>query len=265
MRMMSIASGSSGNCIYIGTETTHILIDDGISKKKVVEGLSKLDLKLDDLNAILITHEHSDHIGGLGVLERQAAIPIYGTDSTLNYIKNETKLGKMPEGIYNSIKAEEVFSIGDITVESVRISHDAVDPVAYVLSYGDKKAGVVTDLGFYNEQIISKFSNLNSLLIESNHDINMLMTGPYTYMLKQRILGDKGHLSNEACGKLLCELLGNRTDYVFLGHLSKENNFPELAFETVRCEINQGEQDFVANDFNIQVAKREMPSDIVIF
>ncbi|MBD9028636.1 MAG: MBL fold metallo-hydrolase [Butyrivibrio crossotus] len=265
MRMMSIASGSSGNCIYIGTETTHILIDDGISRKRVIEGLTMLDIKAEDIDALLITHEHDDHTSGLGVLERHCPIPVYGTGMTLAAIENNSKLGKVPEGIFNPIHAGDSFMIGDVTIKSTSVSHDAADPVAYTFSSGKSKAGIITDLGVYTDEIVENFKNLDTVLIESNHDINMLMTGPYPYGLKQRILGGKGHLSNEDCGRLLNGILGGRTGSVFLGHLSKENNFPELAYETVRQEINLGESEFRAEDFDIKVANRSKPSDIAIF
>ena len=132
MRMMSIASGSSGNCIYIGTEQTHILVDAGISKKRIVEGLKMLDLTLDDIDAILITHEHDDHIKGVGVVERQSVTPLYGTYKTLEYIQGHASLGCLPEGIYHSIIPGEEFCIKDLLFKPVAISHDAVDPVAYV-------------------------------------------------------------------------------------------------------------------------------------
>lgn len=263
MRMMSIASGSSGNCIYIGTDNAHILVDDGISRKKVLEGLAKLDLKADDIDAILVTHEHDDHIKGLGVLERHSITPIYATGGTLKGISGYKNIGAMPEGIYHSIEAGSQFNIKDISVKAVHISHDAADPVAYVFESGSKKAGIATDLGTYDEGIISNFNNLDTVMIEANHDINMLMTGPYPYPLKQRILGLRGHLSNEACGRLLGELISDRTEHIVLGHLSHENNFPDLAYETVRMEINLGDNAFKAEDFDIQVARRDVPSDII--
>lgn len=265
MRMMSIASGSSGNCIYIGTDTTHLLIDDGISKKKVLEGLAKLDLKAEDIDAVLVTHEHDDHVTGLGVLERHREIPVYGTRGTLERIIKNRKLGELPDGIFKPFIAGDTLTFGDITVSSTSVSHDAADPVAYTFSSGNSRAGIITDLGYYTDEIIKNFSDLDSVLIESNHDINMLMTGPYPYMLKQRILGSKGHLSNADCGQLLGNILADRTCNIFLGHLSKENNFPELAYETVRLEINLGDNRFKAEDFNIRVADRNMPSDIAIF
>ncbi len=264
MRMMSIASGSSGNCIYIGTEQTHVLVDAGISKKRIVEGLKLLDLTLDDIDAVFITHEHDDHIKGVGVLERQCVTPLYGTGKTLEYITDYSSLGRLPEGIYHSVMPGEELCIKDLFIKPVSISHDALEPVAYVFSNGDKRAGVVTDLGVYDEEIIDSFRNLNTLLVEANHDINMLMTGPYPYGLKQRILSERGHLSNESCGRLLGEIIGDRTENVLLGHLSHENNFPDLAYETVRMEINLGDNNLKAEDFNIRVAKRSEPSEIIL-
>lgn len=265
MRMMSIASGSSGNCIYIGTDNTHILVDDGISGKKVIEGLRKLDLAPEDIDAILITHEHNDHIGGLGVLERKSMTPVYGTGGTLKYISQCNFLGKMPDGIFHAVDAGSSFTIKDLTIGTVPISHDAADPVAYTFESGNRRAGIVTDLGTYDDSIINAFSGMDVLLVEANHDINMLMTGPYPYPLKQRILGNRGHLSNAACGQLVGSLLGDKTGHVLLGHLSKENNFAELAYETVRMEINLTDNEYDAGDFDIQVARRDIPSDIINF
>lgn len=263
MRMMSIASGSSGNCIYIGTDRTHILIDDGISKKRVLDGLKRLDLSMADIDAILITHEHDDHIRGLGVLERHSVTPIYGTKGVLKYISDNKNLGNMPEGIYHPVEAGQSFRIKDLEIKTVPVSHDAIDPIAYTFESGNKRAGICTDLGEYSDRIVEAFSGLNTMLIESNHDKNMLLTGPYPYMLKQRIMGNKGHLSNEDCGRLLGSVLNDGIEHVFLGHLSKENNFPDLAYETVRMEINLGDNEYKAEDFDIKVAGRDAPSDIV--
>lgn len=263
MRMMSIASGSSGNCIYIGSDNAHILIDDGISKKKVLEGLAKLDLSVNDIDAILVTHEHDDHIKGVGVLERHCMTPLYGTKAVMNYIENNSSLGKIPEGIYHPIEAGSSFKIKDLNIDTISVSHDARDPVAYIVGCKDKKAGVITDLGVYDDRIVGAFKGLNTMLIESNHDINMLLTGTYPYQLKQRILGNKGHLSNEACGRLLGEILNDNVEHILLGHLSKENNFPELAYETVRMELDMGDNPFSSKDFDIKVANRDLPSDII--
>ena len=188
---------------------------------------------------------------------------MHGTKGTLERINSNKKLGEMPDDIYRPHIAGDVFEIGDIRIKCTSVSHDANDPVAYTFSSGTKSAGILTDLGYYTDEIIRDFNNLGTLLVESNHDVNMLLSGPYPYMLKQRILGAKGHLSNTDCGALLGKIIGSRTSNIFLGHLSKENNCPELAYETVRLEINTGENEFKADDFNIQVADRNAPSDII--
>ena len=154
MRMMSIASGSSGNCIYIGTDNTHILVDDGISKKKVLEGLAKLELTAEDIDAVLVTHEHDDHIKGIGVFERHCMTPLYGTSETLDYISGCKNIGAVPEGIYHSIEAGSSFKIKDMEITAVHVSHDALNPVAYVFKCGDRRMGIVTDLGVPNEDIV---------------------------------------------------------------------------------------------------------------
>ena len=262
MRVMTIASGSSGNCIYVGNDDTHILIDAGISKKRVEEGLRELDLSLSDINAILVTHEHSDHISGLGVVERKCNIPIYATWGTIQGIKN-TNLGKMPEDIYNAVECDVDFNINSLSVHAVATSHDANSPCAYRVSDGRKSFGLVTDLGKFDDYIVNSFKNVNCMVLEANHDIRMLETGPYPYYLKQRILGDKGHLSNETAGRLINSLLNDNIDEILLGHLSKENNFPELAYETVKTEIDMADNAYKSTDFRISVAGRDKPSHIV--
>ncbi len=263
MDFYSIASGSTGNCIYIGSEKTGILVDAGISGKKVEEGLNLLDRTARDLKGILITHEHSDHIKGIGVLARKHGIPIYATPGTLQAIRSMSSLGKVEESLFREIHAEEVFSIDDLTILPFRISHDAAEPVAYRVSTGGKCAAVCTDLGYYDEYIIDHLRGLNAVLLESNHDINMLQVGSYPYYLKQRILGKQGHLSNENAGRLLNEILHDGMEAVMLGHLSRENNYEELAFETVCAEITMGECPYQASDFPILVAKRDRPSKAV--
>lgn len=262
MRVMTIASGSSGNCIYVGDDDTHILIDTGISKKKVEEGLHKLELSLSDIDAILVTHEHSDHISGLGVVERKSEIPIYATWGTINGIRN-TNLGRMPEDIYNAVECDHDFTVGTLKVRAVATSHDALCPCAFRVESGNKSFGLVTDLGVYNDYIVDSFSGVNCMVLEANHDIRMLETGPYPYPLKQRILGEKGHLSNEAAGHLIDRLLGNQVQEILLGHLSKENNYPDLAYETVRTEIDMSTSGYKSGDFKISVAGRDKPSHII--
>ena len=265
MRLWSNASGSSGNCIYAGSDNTHLLFDAGISGKKIENGLNEVELTSKDLDGLLVTHEHIDHIQGLGVMARRAGVPIYATKGTIEAIKCTASVGKIDDGLFHEIKADESFSIGDIEITPIAISHDAAEPVAYLINQGEKRAAILTDLGKYDKYIVDRIKGLDVLFLEANHDINMLQVGSYPYYLKQRILGDRGHLSNENSGRLLGEVLHDNFKAVMLGHLSKENNYEELAFETVRCEVNLGNNPYNASDFNIQVAKRDQVSEILQF
>lgn len=263
MDLCSIASGSSGNCIYMGNDDTHILIDAGISGKRIENGLNEIGLKADEIQAILVTHEHSDHVQGLGVLARRYGIPIYGTAGTIEAIKRISTLGKIDESLFHSFDADEDFCIQSMKIHPIHVSHDAADPVAYRAYSGEKSIAVMTDLGFFDDYIVQNLQGLDALLLESNHDVRMLEVGRYTYPLKQRILGNRGHLSNENAGRLLGKVLHDRMKAVFLGHLSQENNLPELAYETVRLEVDMGENPYKAMDFDITVAKRHEQSKMV--
>lgn len=256
MRMCSIASGSSGNCIYAGDENTHILIDAGVSKKAIETGLHSLDIDGKDLDGIFITHEHSDHIKGLGVMARAYHIPMYATKETIQYIRQVKSLGRIEEELFHEIEADKPCQVKSMTVKPFRIPHDAVNPVAYRVECGEKSIAVATDLGEYDTYIVDYLKNLDAVLIEANHDVRMLQTGNYPYQLKQRILGKYGHLCNEMCGRLLNEILSDRMKRIFLGHLSKENNYPDLAYESVRMEINMSPGAYKAEDFRMSVADR---------
>lgn len=263
LELCSIASGSSGNCICVGSEDHHVLIDAGISGKRIEAGLNSIDLKSGDMEGILITHEHIDHIAGLGVMARKYGLPMYATAGTIAAIRQISSVGKIDESLFHVIRPEEPFVIGDLEFTPISISHDAADPVAYRFSCGNRSFAVVTDLGTYDEALVAKLKGLDALLLESNHDIHMLETGIYPYPLKQRILGDRGHLSNERSGQLLCELLHDGFGAVMLGHLSKENNYEELAYEAVRMEIAMGDNPYSAEDFPIYVAKRDVVSTVI--
>lgn len=263
MRMCSIASGSSGNCIYVGSDDTHLLVDTGISKKRIEEGLKKLEIKGDELKGILITHEHSDHIQGLGVFSRKYQIPIYATKGTIEGIRNYSGLGKMPEGLFHPIDADQPFVLGDVTVRPFAISHDANEPTGYRMECDGKSVAVATDLGKYDEYTVDHLKNLDAVLLEANHDVHMLEVGAYPYYLKQRILGDKGHLSNELSGRLLCDILHDNLKHIVLGHLSKENNYARLAYETVKLEVTLADNEYKGEDLDMFVAGRDEVSDII--
>lgn len=263
MRLCSIASGSSGNCTYVGDDTTHLLVDTGISKKRIEQGLHTLGIKGEELGGILITHEHDDHIRGLGVFSRKYEIPIYATKGTIAGICSQSKLGRMPEGLLHEISVDKSFFLGHLEVRPFSISHDAKEPSGYRIEDKDKAVAVATDMGMYDAYIVENLKGLNAVVLEANHDIHMLEVGPYPYPLKRRVMGEKGHLSNELSGRLLCDILHDDLQYVVLSHLSKENNYPELAYETVKLEVSIGDNPYKGEDFPMMVAKRDTISDII--
>ena len=260
MELCSIASGSSGNCSYIGHNGTGFLVDAGISGKKIEAGLNSIGVEPSSLQGILITHEHSDHIKGIGVMARKYNVPIYGTAETINAMLRSSSIGRIPEGLFHFVKPDHAFMINDIEVEPFSISHDAANPVCYTFKADQKKIGYATDLGKYDDYIINKLAESDLLFLEANHDVNMLMVGAYPYYLKQRILGDHGHLSNDLSASLIGELLHDKLKTVILAHLSKENNYEELAYETVVQGVDERVGQMVAPV--IRVANREEPTEV---
>lgn len=264
MELFSIASGSSGNCICVGNDDNHVMIDAGISGKRIEAGMNAMDLKTSDMDGILVTHEHADHISGLGVIARRYGLPIYATKGTMDAVLSNPQVGKIDPSLFHVICPDTDFIIGTLTVHPIRVSHDAADPVAYVISDGRKKIGVITDLGCYDDYIIDNIRDLNAVLLESNHDVNMLEVGSYPYPLKQRILSDRGHLSNDLAGQLLGTILNDDMEHVMLGHLSQENNYADLAYETVRLEVTLGENPYKGTDFPITVCSRREESERIV-
>lgn len=262
MQLYSIASGSSGNCIYLGEEDGGILIDAGIGRKRIVTGLERKGLSLDDIKAIFITHEHSDHISGLGPVLRKNPIPVYATADTVSAIWEKTNMNNISPELFHSIRPEEEIEAGEMLVRPFSISHDAVDPVCYTVEKQGKRAAVATDMGCFDDTIIRVLGQCDSVLIEANHDINMLQVGPYPYSLKMRILGNKGHLSNTSCADLIKEILHKDLKHLVLGHLSRENNFPQLAYRTVLDELEKTET-WGTLDTRLMVASRDEPTELL--
>ena len=188
---------------------------------------------------------------------------IFDALKTLEEIQDSKSLGEIPEDLMHPITPDVDFMVGDLEVKPFRIDHDAANPVAYRVQNEKRSVAVATDMGHYSQYIIDHLQNLDALLLEANHDVNMLETGPYPYYLKRRILGDHGHLSNENAGRLLNYILNDKLKHILLGHLSKENNYEALAYETVRFEIDQGDTPYKAKDFPIEVAKRDEMSQII--
>lgn len=238
VKFLPIASSSKGNCTYVASSDTNILIDCGISAKKTMETLKANDVDIKDIDALFITHEHSDHISGAGVLARKYKIPIYATSTTWQAIEKDGKIGNVDDRLKKHIYKEEQCIINDIKVLPFAIPHDAVDPVGYNIFIKDKKVSVCTDIGIVTDKIKEKLSESNVILVESNHDIKMVETGSYPYMLKKRILGDRGHLSNVSCAELIVSLDNRNLEHLYLGHLSDENNRPILALDTVKTILD---------------------------
>lgn len=238
IKFCSLSSGSSGNCQYIETDNARILIDNGFSGKRLEELLSSIDVCPTTLDAILVTHEHIDHVKGVGVMSRRFNIPIYGNANT--WTGMEKKIGSIKEENIKVFTTEDYLDIKDIEINPISIFHDANEPVGYIIRHKEIKISVMTDTGWVNETMKAKIKGSNLYLIESNHDVNMLKTGSYPWPLKQRILSTRGHLSNDDCGMVLCETLSGNGEIVLLGHLSRDNNSPTLAYDTVKNHLKCG-------------------------
>lgn len=251
----SLYSGSSGNCFFIQSNKTKLLIDVGVSAKKVITALSNLNIDINNIDAILITHEHSDHTKGLVALSNKYNIPIYANKQTWNALNSITS--KIPSDIIRTFNLLEDFKIGEFKIFSFPIPHDAVNPCGFNIYYKNKKISVATDIGHISLDLLNYLKNSNSILLEANYDPEILKISSYPYLLKKRISGNTGHLSNEEAGKALATLYNCGLKNAIIIHLSKENNFPELAYKTIYNEIKN------CNDFIFEVAPRDNPSKML--
>ena len=229
LKFCSLYSGSSGNCQYIKTETATIIVDAGLSGKRIQQEISNIGEDPKKIDAIFITHEHTDHIQGAGIMSRRLNIPIYANEKTWEAMS--PCIGDIKS--HNIRLLDDSTQIGDLTIKSFDISHDSAHPVGYNIFYKNKKISLVTDTGCVNETIANSIMDSDILLVESNHDEDMVLIGPYPWPLKRRVLGEFGHMSNETAGHLISKVIKRGTEIVLLGHLSAENNFPQLAYKTV--------------------------------
>ncbi|HFH9837064.1 TPA: MBL fold metallo-hydrolase [Streptococcus suis] len=243
-----LASGSSGNCFYLETPKKKILVDAGLSGKKITSLLAEIDRKPEDIDAILVTHEHSDHIQGIGVLARKYGMDIYANELTWQAM--DGKLGKIDVAQKHVFELGVTKTFGDLDIESFGVSHDAASPQFYRFMKDDKSFVMLTDTGYVSDRMVGIVENADGYLIESNHDIEILRAGSYSWNLKQRILSDKGHLCNEDGADAMIRSLGNRTKKIYLGHLSKENNIKELAHMTMVNQLAQADL-AVGTDFQV--------------
>lgn len=257
MWFCSLFSGSSGNCIYAGSERTNILIDAGMSGKRITASLNEIGISAEEIDAILVTHEHSDHIHGVGVMSRMFNIPVYANNNTWRAMQNE--IGSIKEENIRVIKNDDVFSIEDMDIKAYSTPHDAADPVGYCLWCNGRKISIATDIGHASDNVLNNIKESDLILLESNHDVEMLKAGPYPYILKRRILSNTGHLSNDDAGKAIVKLLSDKYMTVLLGHLSEHNNYPELAYATVMSILNESGIN-IDKDIRLELAGRKSVS-----
>lgn len=237
LRFTVLASGSTGNATVVTNGEKKLLIDAGLSAKKVEQLLAERGLTGKDLDAILVTHEHSDHIKGLGTMARKHDLPVYANEGTWEALNKQ--IGELAEENKNVMQTGDLLEFGTLQVESYAISHDAAEPVGYCFYEGGQKLGMATDLGYMSDKVRNQLLDSDVLVLESNHDVEMLRLGKYPWNIKRRILSDKGHLSNEAAGDALCEVMGGATKRVYLAHLSQNHNMMDLARMTVQSVLDQ--------------------------
>lgn len=252
LKFTTLASGSSGNAAVISCGQTHILLDAGISARRITTGLKELGIAPEELTAILVTHDHSDHIGGLTVLTKKVKAPIYATYPTCRTIA-----GKAPcaQELLRPCQAGFVLDLGEVLVESFATSHDAPGSVGYSISGGGQRLVLCTDLGFVSKEVEDMVRGCDLLICEANHDEDWVRTGPYAYYLKQRVLGDQGHLSNEAGAELALYAVRNGAKEVILAHLSAENNTPAHALRVVSDRLRRAGVD-LDREVRLSVAPR---------
>lgn len=232
-----LASGSSGNSLYIESNQKKILVDAGLSGKKITSLMAEVGKDPNELDAILVTHEHRDHIHGVGVLARKYNLDVYANEGTWQAMDH--MLGKIAPAQKHIFEMGKVMTFGDMDIESYGVSHDAAAPQFYRFYKDGKSFVMLTDTGYCNDHLRGVIRGADAYLMESNHDLEMLRMGAYPWNLKQRILGDKGHLSNEDGALVMSDILGDNTKRIYLGHLSKENNLKELAHMTMVDTMKQ--------------------------
>lgn len=258
LKFCSLYSGSSGNSLFVESENTKLLVDAGMSCKKIEEALSSIEIDPFSIDAILVTHEHSDHVKGLSTISKKFNIPVFSTKETFNAMPTQTQ--KISENNVKFFKPSERFSINDLEILPFSIPHDAANPCGFNIKSNDSnQLSIATDIGHMTKPILNNLENSKFILLESNYDTEVLRCCQYPLHLKYRIAGDTGHLSNTIAGKTISYLLKNGNLHTaMLGHLSKESNFPELAYQTVINELLNFD-----NSFNLSVANRNCPSKLI--
>ena len=261
MKISVLASGSTGNVTYIETPQHKVLLDAGLSGKKIANLMSSIGRDINDVDSLLVTHEHSDHRQSVGVLARKYDLNVYANEGTWDAMNG--KIGKMPADKMNIFPPDTVKSFGDLDIESFSVSHDAAEPQFYVFHHNNKSFVVLTDTGYVSDRMEGVIKDAEGYLLECNHDIEMLRNGDYSWPLKQRIMSDRGHLSNVDGANTMMDIIGHRTKKIFLGHRSQHNNMKSLAHLTVSSMLT--EHDFgVDNDFQLYDTEAESASPLMI-
>lgn len=259
LKFCSLYSGSTGNSLFVESDNAKFLIDSGVSAKKVVDGLNSIGVDIGDVDGILVTHEHSDHVQSLGTISKKFNIPVYANKETWDAMPNQKD--KIDESNIKFFNNNEKFEIGDFVVNPFSIPHDAANPCGFNFLCGKEKFSIATDLGHMTNSIMEALEGSSFLMLEANYDPEVLKCSRYPYILKTRIAGPKGHLSNNLAGKTIAHLINCGLENVTLGHLSKENNFPELAYNTVLEEL--AISNYSKDAVGLSVANRDMPSEII--
>jgi phosphoribosyl 1,2-cyclic phosphodiesterase len=258
MHLTTLASSSSGNCVLVSQGKTHILIDAGISCKRICESLRALSVEPSDISAVIVTHAHSDHINGLRTLSRSFFPKIYASGQTLAAVESSAA----PKTELCEIEPGEAFAVRELEISSFRTSHDSPGSVGFTVTYGGRKLVLATDLGIVTPEVADAARGATLAIIEANHDLTMLKYGPYPPTLKRRISSDVGHLSNIACGAFALGLVKSGTESLVLAHLSRENNTPELALRDVRSALINGGVS-IGTDVRLAVAPHFTPGERV--
>jgi phosphoribosyl 1,2-cyclic phosphodiesterase len=256
LRVCMLGSSSSGNCTYVASERTRILIDAGLSYRETARRLETIQADVSRVTALCLTHEHSDHTGSLQALHRRVGLALYANSGTIQAVEQGGKTGPLP---WNVFTTGMPFRIGDLDVEPFSVPHDSYDPVGFVIGCGAARVGVVTDMGMVTGLIRERLRRCQAVVVESNHDEKLLRDADRPWSLKQRIAGRQGHLSNEQAAELLAELAADTLRVVLLAHLSADCNRPELAMKTVRRVLEAKGRGHV----DVKLTYPDQPSDVV--
>lgn len=262
VKTCALRSGSSGNAIFVGNGTTRLLIDAGVCCRTIEQSLQQIGEVAADLDGILVTHEHTDHIAGVGVMMRRYKIPLYVNLATWQAMR--PAIGPVDESLVRLIETGRAAVVGDFSLSSFATPHDAVESVGYRIATSRGSVAVFTDVGQLQDNLLQAVAGCEVIFVEANYDHAMLMAGTYPAMLKQRIVGEYGHLSNDDCATAVCHLLEKGTTRFILSHISKDNNYPELALLTVnsRLQLAGARLD---QDLRVGIAQRFLVSDPVCF